>query len=268
LPQLARLRSVVLTRHAGVGPLRVRETVSLGRLPFSNWFGLSGKEDEQAVESAMRTTGCDTLADRRLFELSDGERQRVMIARAMAQQSACMLLDEPTAFLDLPRRVEIVRLLVRLAHDCRRAVVLSTHDLDLALQTADEVWLMESDGRVHVGPPEELVLNGSFGGAFASEGIRFDPAQGRFVWREASGPPARVLGDGLQARWTEHALRRIGFRIVGADQTAALTVEAAADRLWRVFAEGEARREHASLGALLEAVRPRCEGTGDRGAID
>lgn len=264
--EMARERSVVLTRHAGVGMLRVREVVSLGRLPYADWLGRLGTGDMDSAERAMETTGCVELADRRMSELSDGERQRAFIARAMAQETPCMLLDEPTAFLDLPRRVEIVRLLLKLARSCRRAIALSTHDLDLALQTADEIWLLARDGRVFVGLPEELVLDGSFGQVFGTEGVQFDRASGRFVWPEGNGDRVRVLGEGLEAFWTAHALRRMGFRVAGAGDEMDCTVEAGPGAVWRHWrgatpgSEGEAR-EFASLGGLLEAI-----GTGDRGS--
>src|SRR5690606_8638790 len=107
-------------------------------------------------------------------------RQKIMIARALAQDTSLILLDEPTAYLDLTRRLEIVQTLRRLAHDTGKAILLSIHDLDLALRSADVLWLLPSSGKLSVGTPEDMVLNGTFERAFASDGILFDPLTGAF----------------------------------------------------------------------------------------
>ena len=112
-----------------------------------------------------------------------------MIARALAQEPAVLLLDEPTAFLDLPRRVEIMQLLRRLARDQQRAILLSTHDLDLALRTADRIWLLPGDGSLQAGAPEDLVLSGAFADAFRAEGVAFDPQTGAFLSSERALKP-------------------------------------------------------------------------------
>lgn len=119
--------------------------------------------------------GAEHLAECRFHEMSDGERQKIMIARALAQEPDAMILDEPTAYLDLPRRVECMTLLRDLAHDRGCAVLLSTHDLDLALRWADQIWLLPYRGAFQVGTPEDLVLNGAFEQAFRSADVQFDP---------------------------------------------------------------------------------------------
>ena len=177
------------------------------------------------MRAAIAAVGAQELADRQVGELSDGERQKIMIARALAQEPAVLLLDEPTAFLDLPRRVEIMQLLRRLARDQRRAILLSTHDLDLALRTADRIWLLPGDGSLQAGAPEDLVLSGAFAAAFRAEGVAFDPQTGAFRSSEHAQMRVSLSGEGLPAIWTRRALERAGFSVSGGETTAPIRVE-------------------------------------------
>lgn len=224
--EIARRLSVVLTERVDAGTITARELVALGRYPHTDWTSRLTDTDRQIVDWALRSVGAVELADRYVHELSDGERQKILIARALAQEPQVMLLDEPTAFLDLPRRVEIVHLLRALARETRRAILLSTHDLDLALRTADQVWLLPLGGRMQTGAPEDLVLSGAVEQAFASAGARFDLESGSFV---AHGEPVgavRLIGGGAVARWTARALEREGYRV---DPTSDLVVEVLAN---------------------------------------
>jgi iron complex transport system ATP-binding protein len=234
--ELAKRLSVVLTERVDAGTITARELVALGRYPYTDWMSRQTDADRRAVAWALRAVGAAELADRPVHELSDGERQKIMIARALAQEPAVILLDEPTAFLDLPRRVEIVYLLRALARETRRAILISTHDLDLALRSADQVWLLAMGGKMHVGAPEDLVLSGAFGQAFASMGAHFDAETGTF----ATGAPhigtVRLLGQGIAAQWTARALEREGFRL-DAMSGDVVEVEGAGLR-WRVTMDG------------------------------
>lgn len=205
----ARRLGLVLTERVEVGNLSAYALVALGRYPHTGWAGRLSPADEAAVRWAMEAVGAGHLAGRSVGELSDGERQKVMIARALAQEPAVLLLDEPTAFLDLPWRVEVLQVLRRLAGDRDRAVLLSTHDLDLALRCADRLWLLPPNGPLQIGAPEDLVLSGAFQRTFAD--VEFDPALGSFhLAREPEGEVG-LVGDGLHARWTARALERAGF---------------------------------------------------------
>ncbi|MFN4294812.1 MAG: ABC transporter ATP-binding protein [Thermoflexales bacterium] len=168
--QRARKLAVVLTDRVDIGYMTAYGLVALGRHPYTRWDGRLTPEDEQIVQEAMRAARCEALAWRLVGQLSDGERQRVMIARALAQQTPIILLDEPTAFLDLPRRIEIMHLLRDLAHQTGRALLLSTHDLELALRFADTLWLMGGDGAFVAGAPEEIYRRGDLLRVFAGEG--------------------------------------------------------------------------------------------------
>lgn len=203
--------SVVLTERVDVGALAADDLVALGRYPYTDWSGRLTKADAEIVRWAMETVGAAQLAGRRVGELSDGERQKVMIARALAQEPAVMILDEPTAFLDLPRRVEIMGTLRRLARQTGQAILLSTHDLDLALRSADTIWLLAQGGKLQTGAPEDLVLGGAFQAAFEMDGIEFDTRSGSFRLHHRWSGEIALRGNGIHALWTARALEREGF---------------------------------------------------------
>ncbi|MGB1285485.1 MAG: ABC transporter ATP-binding protein, partial [Aggregatilineales bacterium] len=164
--------SIVLTERPNLGLMNGYALVALGRHPHTDWMGNLSDHDKSVVQWAVDAVDARDIADAPVIELSDGQRQKLMIARALAQESDVILLDEPTAYLDLPRRVEMMRLLKHLAAETNRAILLSTHDLDLALRSADKLWLM-SDGVIRMGTPEDLILSGAFEATFQSEGVTF-----------------------------------------------------------------------------------------------
>ena len=211
--QLARRLSIVLTDRVDVGAMSGYGLVSLGRHPYTGWTGTLEEQDQQIVHWALQAVRAKDLADRLTIEMSDGERQKVLIARALAQQPRVMLLDEPTAFLDLPRRVEVMDLLRQLASENGQAILLSTHDLDLALRNADRLWLLSADGELFDGAPEDLILNGAFERVFSAEGVTFDRERGSFHTRQEASGRLRLEGDGVAAFWTRRALERIGYSV-------------------------------------------------------
>ena len=173
--ELSRLIGVVLTEKPDVRNMTVRELVSLGRSPYTGFWGTYSKEDLQIVDEAISLVGIDLLSRRMVHTLSDGERQKVMIAKALAQQTPVIYLDEPTAFLDYPSKVEVLQLLRRISREAGKTIFLSTHDVELALQLADVVWLMTRGGRMAIGSPKTLAKQGDLGRFIEREGISFDP---------------------------------------------------------------------------------------------
>jgi iron complex transport system ATP-binding protein len=244
--QRAARLSVVLTDRPNLGLLNGYSLVALGRHPYTDWLGRLSRYDEAVIRWAVEAVGAIDLAERPVMTLSDGQRQKLMIARALAQESQIILLDEPTAFLDLPRRVEIMRLLRYLAVETGRAILLSTHDLDLALRTADSLWLLSS-GRLHAGTPEDLVLSGAFEEAFRSEGVTFDRASGAFSVERQTGGGVLVRGHGLPHQWTCRALKRSGYVLLdplhGQNGSAQpLEIEISGDDahpIWKVQCQGQ-----------------------------
>lgn len=167
--------SFVTTEKVRIANLTCEEVVSLGRAPYTDWFGRIRETDRDAIAHSLRITGMEAFARKTMDTLSDGESQRIMIARALAQDTPVILLDEPTAFLDLPNRYELCTLLRRLAHDERKCILFSTHDLDIALSLCDTIALIDPPSLHHL-PTDEMVRSGHIERLFAGGGIRFDPA--------------------------------------------------------------------------------------------
>ncbi|MFZ3071325.1 MAG: ABC transporter ATP-binding protein [Anaerolineaceae bacterium] len=254
--QLASQVSVVLTGQVQVGEMRAVDLVGLGRFPFTGLFDKLNEQDHQVVSEALAMAGAAELTERYVPELSDGERQRIMIARALAQEPALLMLDEPTAFLDLPGRVSMMHLLQELAHRHGKAVLSSTHDLDLALHSADRIWLMSKDGRIVQGSPEDLVLSGQFGTTFTQPNIRFDSTTGNFEL--AALPERRVVlhAQGLVGIWTTRALHRSGFEVLTEgtqDDPLVEVCDERQDATWRLTRAG-LTSEFNSIYALLIAI--------------
>jgi len=179
----ARRVAVVLTERPAIPALKVDDVVSLGRQPFTGWEGRLSAADRDIAAEALHRAGAARFMGRYFDHLSDGERQRVMIARAIAQTPRLMVLDEITGFLDLPGRVEVMTLLRRHAREAGVIVLLSSHDLDLSLQLADEVWLLDGHGGLNVGPPHQLASEGLIGSAFDTPDVAFVADRGRFELR-------------------------------------------------------------------------------------
>ncbi len=178
--QLSRIISVVLTERLDVRAMTVHNLVSLGRSPYTGFWGRLDEEDERQVRQAIDQVGISELYEREIGTLSDGELQKAMIAKALAQQTPIILLDEPTAFLDFPSKVEMMRMLHRLAHEMNKTIFLSTHDVEMALQLSDQLWLMTAEG-VHSGTPDELTADGSLTDFIHIEGIHFDSERKLFI---------------------------------------------------------------------------------------
>lgn len=186
--QLSRLIGVVLTEKPDVQNMTVFELVGLGRSPYTGFWGRLNEEDKEVVKESLRLVGIEPLQDRLIQTLSDGERQKTMIAKALAQQTPVIYLDEPTAFLDYPSKVEMLTLLRHLARETGKTIFLSTHDMELALQIADELWLMTAEESsstglcqspkettLIIGTPQELASNGSLSHFIDRPGLHFDP---------------------------------------------------------------------------------------------
>ncbi len=176
----ARKIAVVLTDRIASPGLRVDDVVTLARQPFTSWQGRLQPQDQEIVDQAFTALGLHGFRIRLFDSLSDGERQRVMIARALAQSPQLVVLDEITAFLDLPGRVEVMGLLRRMARDLNVIVLLSSHDLELALEMADQIWLVDGKGAMHTGNADSIVAQGRVNDAFDTSDVRFSVEAQRF----------------------------------------------------------------------------------------
>ncbi len=171
--KIAKEVSLVLTHKEALGAMTVEELVALGRAPYTPWHGQLGREDKDMVAKAIRAVGMEAYRDRQVDRLSDGERQKVMLARALAQDTPIILLDEPTAHLDLSNRIEIFKLLRSLADKFQKSLLVSTHELALAVQESDQLWVIDTERqRLFAGQAEELIQSGTLDRAFPK--VAFD----------------------------------------------------------------------------------------------
>ncbi|MEK0441761.1 MAG: hypothetical protein RL403_739 [Bacteroidota bacterium] len=202
--------AVVLTDPIYPGNLTVGQLVALGRTPHTNWLGHLADTDRVIVEKALADTHIGYLRDARLGQLSDGQRQKAMIARALAQDGSVIVLDEPTAHLDLVNRLEIMSLLREISRSQGKAILVVTHDLDIALETADRFWILNCGLPLLAGTPEDLVLSGQIQALFPSDRYQFNVARGRVEWSQAV-PDFLIEGPAEQACWIKKALVKAGI---------------------------------------------------------
>jgi len=259
LPQaeLARRVGVVLTERVLVEALTARRIVELGRYPHSSWLGTITSGDRAVVDWALDAVHIAHLADRDFNRLSDGERQRVMVARALAQEPLLLVLDEPTAFLDLPSRVELMALLRKLTRDDALAVIVSTHDLELAVRTADVIWLLTPGGECVTGAPEDVILSGAMAQAFDGRQIRFQPDERSFRWLSGDCGTAVVRGTGVRAAMARAVAEREGYAIGDAAFGAPVLIMDALEDGWTAAIDGDTGNgtDFASLAAFLRQRR-------------
>lgn len=225
-----RQMAVVLTDRIQHPQLTVEELITLGRYPYLNWNLTLRDEDKAFVNKSIEQVRIQHLVDKKISELSDGQMQMVMIARALAQDTPILLLDEPTAHLDLNNRVEIMNVLKRLTRETNRGILLATHELDLALQTADKVWIATPDKKIKTGIPEDLVLDGSFDEVFQFKG--FDLKTGKIEHPITQTKTVKLIGSGHEFLWTKNALERSGFEVKNDGELSVQTVSENGKTYW------------------------------------
>jgi iron complex transport system ATP-binding protein len=183
LHQLANELSVVLTESPASKNLTVLELISLGRQPYTNWMGVLSEADKKAIQFALEVTYTKDLANSKCYELSDGQLQRVYIARALAQDTPLIILDEPTTHLDLYHSAYVLKLLKKLTSETKKTILYSTHQIDPAIQLCDAMFVMTHESSFY-GSPKELIEAGRFDTLFPKDAIEFDKKSGRFIIKD------------------------------------------------------------------------------------
>jgi len=243
--------AVVLTDRITSSLMTVYDLITYGRYPYLNWRVTLSNEDYELIDTAIRQVHIESLADKKLIELSDGQLQMAMIAKALAQNTAILFLDEPTAHLDLNNRVEIMNILRGLSRTNGKTILIATHELDLALQTADRIWLATPDKTILQGLPEDLVLNGTFDEVFQFKG--FDLKTGKMSHEAYRGVEIQLEGSGYEYLWTKNALERCGY---GINQTSELkiTIFKNENKLAWKLSHGNDTHDYFTLMNLMEGL--------------
>ncbi|MFO7862580.1 MAG: ABC transporter ATP-binding protein [Salinivirgaceae bacterium] len=211
-PELAKTLSFVGTHYDMHAMMRVHQVVSYGRYPYTNMMGRMKEHDRHIIRKAMHDTGIFHLRDAFISEISDGEKQRVLIARSLAQDTEIILLDEPTAYLDVKNKFEILHLLGRLAHEKQKIIIFSSHDLQIVLGTVDLLWFIDKKSIIQ-GMPEELVLRNKINDLFRHSEVYFDAEENEFKINRKHYFNMRLEGTGAFYKWTQKALNRMHIGI-------------------------------------------------------
>lgn len=212
--QMAKKIALVLTENLDQVFLTVEEVVGLGRYPYLNFFGRLSKDDHQIVHNALEATEIENLKNRFFHELSDGQKQKVMIAKALAQETSIILLDEPFAFLDYPSKLKTFALLRKIAITQNKAILIVLHELELAIQMADYLWLLDNSKQLLSGVPEDLILEGNFATYFEQENVVFNVNTGKFDLIKEDLKIVELIGENQKiAFWLKNALLKQGYQI-------------------------------------------------------
>lgn len=252
---MSKVVSVVLTEKCDLRNMTAEEMVALGRSPYTGFWGVLRKGDKEIVSQAIAGVGIEALAGRMMHTLSDGEKQKVMIAKALAQETPVIFLDEPTAFLDFPSKVEMMQLLHRLSRETGKTIFMSTHDLELALQIADKVWMMDKENGVTIGTPEDLSLDGTLSNFFSRKGILFDQDTGLFKINNEYTVKMRLEGHGQKYAMARKALLRNGI-LAGREIESGIYIETGNLRTegFRLHLPGDEVRQAENIEELLRLV--------------
>jgi len=209
--ELSLLLSIVITEKPDIGNFTVSEIVSLGRYPYTGFFGRLTQNDKIKVDEAISIVGIEDLKNRYIAELSDGERQKAMIAKAFAQDTPIIVLDEPTAFLDIPGRIEIMQILRKLSFISGKTILIATHNLELALQFSDKLLILAREKDLATGAPEDLVMQNIISDFFVKEGMEFEKISGSFKIKQSFDQTIQLSGKSHAREWVSRALGKIGY---------------------------------------------------------
>jgi len=249
--ELARLISLVLTDRIAVGNLSVYDLVALGRHPYTDWYGRLSNEDIGIIENCIKLARIGYLRDRMVNELSDGQLQKVLIARALAQDGEIMILDEPTAHLDLNNKISVMKLLHELAEKTDKAILIATHELEVSIHIADKLWIVGGEKPLISGTPEDLILNGEFDILLFEEGLKFDKLTGKFGIEKNYQGKISISGPDELVFWTANALHRRGYEAVSKPQAMHIDIEQVNDKTTWILQANDARNVFDSIDKLL-----------------
>ncbi len=247
--QLAQKVGYISTEIIKVSNMKVYDLVALGRFPHTDWFGKIDAGNHEAVMDSIRRAGMADFRERFVSELSDGERQRAMIAMVLAQDAIIMVMDEPTAFLDISSKYDIFHLLHDLTRKRKKTIIFSTHDLHAAISQADKIWLM-LDGDLKEGAPEDMMLQGDFNHLFDKSDIKFNSNDGSLTLRREEKGRISVEGDGNEKYWTEKAIIRAGYSVTVGKPLAVVKVLSGVYCKW-ICQTGSSINEFGSIYTLI-----------------
>lgn len=238
------LTDVVRTEH-----ISVEEFVSLGRIPHTNWRGSLDDVDKDHIENSISICEIEDIRSKIISELSDGQLQKVNIARAICQDTDLILLDEPTAHLDVSNKFKVFEILRKLAIDYKKAIFIITHDLELAFQNADMLWVIDKNGDMQSDVTEDLLLDKKIIDSFLTSNFEFDYVSGKFLYKRESRISFQLIGDDESTYWTKQALYKNGY---GVDKTSNHTLKIdSKSKKWNLFKDDKELNHFSSIKELI-----------------
>jgi iron complex transport system ATP-binding protein len=250
---LARIVGYISTDIVKVSNMSVYDMVALGRFPHTNWIGKIGMKNHKVIMDSIEMTSMLPFCNRLISELSDGERQRAMIARILAQDTGIMIMDEPTAFLDLSSKYEILHLMHLLSQKNGKTIIFSTHDLQMAIRQSDKIWLIMDD-KLLEGSPEDLIIQGAFSKLFDSSSVYFNSEEGTFSFRSENKGSIYLNGEGTIKHWTEEAIKRAGFSVSGVKTSPSVIISSEHNCKWQLVFNNHVQ-EASSIYELINLLR-------------
>ena len=256
--ELARLISVVLTDNSNIQGMTAYDVVGIGRSPYTGFWGKLKEKDKLVINKCFQWVGIEHLKERKMNTLSDGECQKVMIAKAIAQETPIIFLDEPTAYLDYPSKIQMMLLLHRLAKTLKKTIFLSTHDLEHALQIADQIWLLDKEHGLSTGAPEDLNIEGKIEQYFNRDGILYDNELSTFNVQHETAREVEFVGnpDTLQYKLCYKALLRNGIQPVEHTTESPIVVSVPGDGTYRLLENGVETYKVQRIEHLLRTIVP------------
>ncbi|MFY0654604.1 MAG: ABC transporter ATP-binding protein [Cyclobacteriaceae bacterium] len=250
--ELATKLGIVTTEKITNPNMTVAELVSLGRYPYTNWLGQLGSDDQTIVKECISKCKIDYISNKKLGMLSDGQRQKAMIARVLAQNTNIILLDEPTAHLDLVNRAEIMNLLAEIKKDL--TIIISTHELALSMRYADQLLLMNFNAPMVCGTPEDLAISGEISKSFHEQGFEIDLNSGNVIFPPGNSKTITIQGSGSAYHWTKHAFERIGYKITNDSSTKITVSIEGASISWKLESP-EHNAKGLSIATLIDELK-------------
>ena len=251
--ELAQKVGYISTDIVKVNNMRIYDLVALGRFPHTNWIGKITSTDDEIIMDAINKTSMLPFCNKFVSELSDGERQKAMIARILAQDTDIMVMDEPTAFLDIGSKYDIFNLLHTLSQKSEKTIIFSTHDLHMAISQSDKVWLI-LENKLMEGAPEDLMLEGAFDHLFDSSSVVFNSENGTFSFRGEEKGSLYIEGDGFMRHWTEEAVHRAGFSVSEVKTKPYIKATSSRKNIWQLISHNSIL-EFYSIYELMRSIR-------------
>lgn len=250
--ELAQKVGYISTEIIKVSNMRVYDLVALGRFPHTNWIGKIEMKDHEVILDALKKTSMESFTSKYISELSDGERQKSMIARLLAQDTRIMIMDEPTAFLDVASKYEILHLLHMLSNESDKTIIFSTHDLQMAISQSDKIWLI-LDNKLIEGAPEDLMITGAFDQLFDSSAVLFNSEDGTFSFRSDTKGSIYIEGNGNKRHWTEKAINRAGFTVSKEKTIPYVIIPFGDNNCWQLSGQSNIK-EYSSIYELISCL--------------